>query len=432
MPTYIEVRDKGVVKKKIPLKSKSYDDVALELRKYFRYLGKRLAPNVLENVLDHIGLPKARKILVESEPESEPLIEEEPLVVERPTEPEQKLVAVEEPIKKGEGPAKKVEKKKEKKKTKVKSTESPGASANKSGIITADDFDDIADALQAVEALSDSFMTPSGKEPVKEASKPKLRINLKGEEEIISSGTSYARTPGEEIAKSQIASGESDIVELVAETVEEDREHEPMIEEEPTPIVTPTHQIKPIIDCKVLLLGEAGVGKRTLKDKAGVKPSIANEDTGEVSPYIFTKIVDGVNHRINLNVWSFDLAVKAKLPRQKFYDDAQLLIIVYAASDRWSFESLDFWLRESSITCEITPPTVIVGNKTDLRLEAGDDSGEDPVSYNEGFQYAEDLAKKLGMDGKLHPVAFIETSSLTGENTEEVFKTAANLYENSL
>jgi hypothetical protein len=36
------------------------------------------------------------------------------------------------------------------------------------------------------------------------------------------------------------------------------------------------------------------------------------------------------------------------------------------------------------------------------------------------------------VDGKLHPVAFIETSSLTGENTEEVFKTGADLYENSL
>ncbi|MBA7587955.1 hypothetical protein ES708_30003 [subsurface metagenome] len=78
------------------------------------------------------------------------------------------------------------------------------------------------------------------------------------------------------------------------------------------------------------------------------------------------------------------------------------------------------------------PPIVIVGNKIDLRSETEDDSGEDPVSYNEGFQYAEDLAKRLGSDDDLHPVAFIETSSLTGVNTEEVFKTAADLYENTL
>ncbi|MFW9961014.1 MAG: hypothetical protein ACFFDV_08345, partial [Candidatus Thorarchaeota archaeon] len=69
MPTYIEVRDKGIVKKKIPLKGKSYDDISLELQKYFRYLGKRLAPGVLEEVLDRIGLPRAKRVVAEPEPE---------------------------------------------------------------------------------------------------------------------------------------------------------------------------------------------------------------------------------------------------------------------------------------------------------------------------------------------------------------------------
>ncbi|MGY5860522.1 MAG: hypothetical protein RTU63_14215 [Candidatus Thorarchaeota archaeon] len=425
MPTYVEVRDKGIIKKKIPLKARSFDDVALELQKYFRYLGKRLAPGVLENVLDHIGLPKAKRILAEPEPE--------PVVIEKPPEPEPVIVPLKEEKtrpKKEKKKGKKKEKKEDKKKAKI--VESPGVSAHESGVISADDFDDIADALQAVESLSDSFMAPSGKETVEEKPKQKISINLEGEDEIVASGTTYARTPGVEIAKDQIESDDSDIVELVAETIEEDRDPESVVEEEPVATAKPTHQIKPIIECKALLLGETGVGKRTLKEKAGIQPSIMNEETGEVSPYIYDKIIDGANHRINLSVWSFDLAVKSKLPRQKFYDDAQLLVIVYAASDRWSFESLDFWLRESSITCEITPPIVIVGNKIDLRPETGDDSGEDPVSYNEGFQYAEELAKKLGCDGNLHPVAFIETSSLTGENIDDVFKTAADLYENSL
>ena len=442
MPTYIEVRDKGIIKKKVPLKNRPYDDVALELKKYFRYLGKRLAPGVLENVLDNIGLPKAQKILAEPEPEpvpepepepiSEPTPEPEPVIAEEPPEPE----PVKEPPKEEEPPPKK-KKKKKKDKEKEPNSEIPGVSAHEKGTITADDFDDIADALQAVEALSDSFMAPSGKEDVTAEPKPKISINLEGKEEIVASGTTYARTPGVEIAKTQIESKETEMVELIAETIEEDlepektaEEVEPEIEEEVK--ATPAHQIKPIIECKALLLGETGVGKRTLKEKAGVEPAIINEETGEVSPFIYKKMFDGTNHRVDMNIWSFDLAVKAKIPRQKFYEAAEVLVIVYAASDRWSFESLDFWLRESSITCEVTPPIVIVGNKIDLRHEAGDDSGEDPVSYNEGFQYAEELAKKLGKDGGLHPVAFIETSSLTGENVDEVFKTAATLYENSL
>ncbi|TFG26320.1 hypothetical protein EU528_14570 [Candidatus Thorarchaeota archaeon] len=418
LPTYVEVRDKGVIKKKIPLKSRSFDDIDLELQKYFRYLGKRLAPGVLENVLTQIGLPKARRVIPEPEPEP---------IIETPPEPEQEP----KPQKKEIPLSKKEKKQKDKVKevTKKEPEVSRAMSGHESGIITADDFDDIADALQAVEALSDSFMAPSTKEPEIEKEKPKISISLEGEEEIIASGTTYART-GIEIAKTQIEEADTGIIELIAETIEEDKE--PVEEEEPITKVTPSHQIKPLVECKALLLGETGVGKRTLKAKAGIEPLIINEETGEVSPYIYGKIIDGANHRIQLNIWSFDLAVQAKLPRQKFYDDAQVLVIVYAASDRWSFESLDFWLRESSITCEVTPPIVIVGNKIDLRPETGDDSGEDPVSYNEGFQYAEELAKRLGCDGKLHPVAFIETSSLSGEKTEEVFMTAANLYENTL
>jgi len=426
LPTYVEVRDKGIIKKKVSVKGRSFDDLALELQKYFRYLGKRLAPGVLENVLTQIGIPKVKRIIPEPEPEPEP----EPVpVIEEPPEP-----APEPPKKEKPPPKKKV--KKEKRKKEKEPVSSQAMSGNEIGVITADDFDNIADALEAVEALSDSFMAPSGKEPVKEKEQQKISINLEGKEEIVASGTTYARTPEVEIAKTQIDEADSEIVELIAETVEEDiepvAEVESSAEEEPVVKVTPPHQIKPIVKCKVLLLGETGVGKRTLKAKAGMEPTIINEETGEVSPYIYSKIFDGVNHRIELNVWSFDLAVKAKLPRQKFYDDAQVLVIVYSASDRWSFESLDFWLRESSISCEVIPPIVIVGNKIDLRSETGDDSGEDPVSYNEGFQYAEELAKRLGGDGPLHPVAFIETASLTEENPEEAFKTAADLYENTL
>ena len=93
LPTYVEVRDKGVIKKKIPLKARSFDDIALELQKYFRYLGKRLAPGVMENVLVSIGLPKAKRVLTEPEMEPKPVIEKPPepepeLVIEKPPEPE--------------------------------------------------------------------------------------------------------------------------------------------------------------------------------------------------------------------------------------------------------------------------------------------------------------------------------------------------------
>ena len=428
MPTYVEVRDKGIVKKKLPLKGKSYDDISAELQKYFRYLGKRLAPGVLEEVLDRIGLPRARRVVAEPEPEpiiEEPVIDEPVVEVKREPEP------IPEPIKETEPPPKKKEKKKERKKEKAAATfvESPGRSADEKGVISANDFDDIADALEAVEALSDSFMGGAA-EPEAEIEKKEISISLEGQEEIVASGSTYVRTPEmiEEIDEGEIVTDEQGMVELVAETIDEEPSVE--AEKEKMPQVTPTHQIKPIIECKALLLGETGVGKRSLKSKAGIIPLVINEETNEVSQYIYNKMFDGAHHRIDLNVWSFDLAVKAKLPRKDFYDEAQVIIIAYAASDRWSFESIDFWLREASISCEHNLPIVIVGNKIDLRSEAVDDTGEEPVTFEEGFQFAEELAKKLSTGKDLHPVAFIETSCVTGENTESVFKTAADLFEN--
>ena len=419
-PTSVEVRDKGVIKKKIPLKERSFDDVSLELQKYLRYLGKRLAPGVLEDVLVRIGLPKARRVLEEElltppEPEEEPeVVDRAPELIADEPEPKKKRMSF---LRKKEKPAEKL-------------GESLGVSADAEGAISGDDFDDITDALQAVEALSDSFMAGAPKEKEKQPEpQPKISIHVSGQEEIIASDKSYARIAEAEKVQDivQEEAPAEEIVELESDAVQE----EPLVEEvEVTPQIIPTHQIKPLAECKGLLLGEDGVGKRTLKSIVGVVP-ITLED-GEKSSYIYGKVFEGENHRIDLRVWSFDLAVKAKVQRKQFYMDSQVIIIVYSASDRWSFESIDFWLREATLSSEEMPPIIIVANKIDLRTETGDDTGDQPVSYEEGFQLAEELAKRFGEGNNLHPIAFIETSCNTEEGVEDVFKTAIQLFENSL
>ncbi len=384
-PTYVEVRDKGLVKKKIPLKERSFDDVALELQKYLRYLGKRLAPGVLEEVLERIGLPKARRVLKEEvletpkEPEPVPI---EPVIDESTPEIEVKI------------PEKKRSFLRRKSEQAATFVESPGVSADEKGEISVEDFDDIADALQAVESLSDSFMTGAPKEkpvelPVEKPveAKAEISINLAGSEEIVASGKSYARV-GEVLEPEEEVPETTEEVELVAETVDE----EDLTEEVLEPTVTPAHQIKPIVICKGLLLGEDGVGKESLKAKADIIPITLEDET--TSEHIFGRIIEGANHRVDLRVWSFDLAVKAKVQRKEFYKNSEVLVIVYAASDRWSFESIDFWLREATLSTEEMPPIVIVSNKIDLRTEAGEDSGDEPVGYDEGFKFAEELAQR--------------------------------------
>ncbi|TFF92919.1 hypothetical protein EU546_06920, partial [Candidatus Thorarchaeota archaeon] len=316
MPTYVEVRDKGIIKKKVSLRDKSFDDVSLELQKYLRYLGKRLAPGILEDVLERIGLPKARRVLTEPEPAPEPApLEKKP----EPVQPPEPTASA------------------------AQFVRSPGVSANEKGSIASSDFDDIAHALEAVEAMSDSFMAGSTKDGQDAKPAEKITIEVKGKEVVTASGNTYARM-AEAQEKKEEPPEEEEVV-IVAETVEDEAETKE--EDAPSEPVTPAHQIKPIVSCKALLLGEQGVGKKSLQAKAQIEPIVVDQERGDVSKHIFAKIFDLSNHRINLNVWSFDLAVKAKVSRKNFYENAHVLIIVYATSDRWSFESIDFWLRES-------------------------------------------------------------------------------------
>jgi GTPase SAR1 family protein len=60
------------------------------------------------------------------------------------------------------------------------------------------------------------------------------------------------------------------------------------------------------------------------------------------------------------------------------------------------------------------PPTVVVGNKIDLRSEVSQDQ---IVSADEGLSFAKMVSNRLDV-----PTVFRETSALTGENIQDTFQ----------
>ncbi|MGY5876962.1 MAG: hypothetical protein RTU30_14525 [Candidatus Thorarchaeota archaeon] len=493
----MEIRDKGVVKKKIPVKRKSFDEVLEEVEIFFRGQGKRLAPYVLKDTLIRIGLPRV-KVILEDEKDIEKEMEErekpkvvpktkpadrtpiEPITVTRtPIEP----VSVERtPIVPVEPEAVELEQE-----AIPESEPSPIESQpEESGTVTIDDFGDIQDALDKVDALSDSFMTSKPEEETSlEIKAPRIRINIEVSDEVKAADTSAASSPRVSHAEEDVSVVEEpeteiieespvtkvieevenevieteDVVEelesivMSAEEVVEDPEPEVIVEDivEPEPEVVAVeeedtqvledlastimatasrHVIKPLVEAKGIILGEEGVGKSSLVQNAGLEAMETNEG---YSTYQNDRIFETTSHRVKLVVWSFDEAVRSKVSRTEFYADTGVIIIVYAASDRWSFESIDFWLKEAHLTGDVIPPIVLVGNKKDLRGEEAIDAGEDPVTTKEGFTLAEHLAKTLSrVEGKLHRVAFLETSCLTQEGVEDLFLTASELFTKTL
>lgn len=404
LPGFVEIRDKGIVKKKILTKNKSFDIVLEEVKLFFRYKGKILPPGVLKDVLIKIGLPQVKMIIDEKDLEVETPVEEpspKPTTPSTPSAYEQKTPERPPKIEPAE-------------------TEVTVTLGDK-------EITDIEEALSIVESLSDTFLASK---PVEEEvgekteqPKPKIVIDVKGSDEISAALTSQATKP--EIPVHDV---DPSILIDDSETISEIEVSPDVDEPEAVPPIVKTesqiHLVKPLIETKAIILGEEDVGKACLMQKANLS-GVLTEDLS--SPFIHEKVFELADYRVKLHVWSFDEASAVKIPRREFYENAGAVIIVYSAADRWSFQSIDFWLKETTVTTDIVPPIIIVGNKIDLRELRRESSGEKPVTKDEGFKLAEELAKSHGVDGKLHPVAFIEASCKTGEGVEAVFKTVAEL-----
>jgi len=420
LPSSIEVRDKGIIKKKIPLKGKSFNDMQAELQKYFLFLGKRLPPGVLKDTMIRIGIKEKRAVVVEEKPKYR---RRAPPVIEMQAVKEEPVAA-----------------------TFIKSPEIEPPKIEVASM-SKHDFKDITEALSVVESMSDSFMAASRKQDKKMDTAQGIRISLRGSEVIEAATGTQSTAPAmiqrNSLTEETILAPDSEAP-VESETLEIEEEDQPaeseitwaQVPEQKVPriVATPKHVITPIVTAKVIILGEDGVGKGSLLDKAGMEHMI-EENGSEPSraiQYIHERLFELIDHRVMLRVWSFDEAVRMDIARREFYDGADALIIVYSASDRWSFQSLEFWLKEAASTIDSLPPIIIVGNKTDLRSDSDDDAEDPPISRDEAFIFAEELAKKLGEGGRLHPVAFLETSCLTGEGVEDVFRTASQLYVKGL
>ncbi|MCK5301600.1 MAG: hypothetical protein KAJ96_00540 [Candidatus Thorarchaeota archaeon] len=420
LPSYIEVRDKGIIKKKILLKGKSFNDMQVELQRYFLFLGKRLPPGILKDTLLKIGVPETRAIVIEEEPKRQP---KAPPVIETPASKEEPAAA-----------------------RFIKSPE-PKPPEIEVVSMSKNDFKDITEALSVVESISDSFMAASTKQSKKMDTGQGIRISLRGSEVIEAASSTHSTAPAvissNSLTEEMIPAPDSEapVEPEGLEVIEKEQPVESEIawaqapeKKDPKKVATPKHVITPIVTAKVIILGEDGVGKGSLLEKAGLEHMIEEKESEppQTIQYIHERRFELVDYRVTLRVWSFDEAVRMDIARREFYEGTDALIIVYSASDRWSFQSLEFWLKEATSTIENLPPIIIVGNKTDLRTDSDDDAEEPPVSRDEGFIFAEELAKKIGEDGRLHPVAFLETSCLTGEGVEDVFKTASQLFVKGL
>jgi len=154
---------------------------------------------------------------------------------------------------------------------------------------------------------------------------------------------------------------------------------------------------------KVLLIGEAGVGKTHLilryVDNI-FEPQLVK---CTVQPDVKSKDLVVHDKKVRLRIWDTAGSERFRAINRSFFRNALGVIVVYDVTDRNTFQKVKSWLEEVEVNCDKSPIIILVGNKTDL-------SEQRQVSTQEGRELA-----------KRNKLMFMEASAKTRENVNDVF-----------
>ena len=324
--------------------------------------------------------------------------------------------------------------------------------------LTKEDILELSRALNTIDSLKDEFLSPTGKggipdeiksnliHPVSEPDTPPvsdLKVDTPAPQEAsvwdvplsdevkdlvysfhsenIPTSTPTPRTQSSEEDKPvKFIWDDPEVVETLQDVPEEEKPQ--------------SEAVSDIFDLKVLFLGEDGVGVNSILFESNLKlgQDYSSLDLPPTSSFSYSNIVESNGINVRIDAWTFPKSMEAKVSKTDFYNGSGIVTLVYSVADRWSFDSLDFWIREISNAYVIPPPIIIVGNKTDLRdhpVYDEEDEFEVPVSTDEGREYSIKIAKNLGENGQSHPVFFIETSTITGTGVADLLNKIVDFWE---
>ena len=166
---------------------------------------------------------------------------------------------------------------------------------------------------------------------------------------------------------------------------------------------------------KVIVIGDSGVGKSCLTNKA-TNNVFEDSYNATVGFEFFTFNIKMFNKIIKLQIWDTCGQELYRSLITNFYRNSSLAIIVYAINSKTSFESIEMWLKELRTHSNPDAKVFLIGNKVDLEKER-------VISKEEGEKFKEN--NKLNL--------FMEASAKSGLNAQNIFVQAAYaLYQDYL
>ncbi|CAF9903743.1 MAG: hypothetical protein ALECFALPRED_002956 [Alectoria fallacina] len=192
---------------------------------------------------------------------------------------------------------------------------------------------------------------------------------------------------------------------------------------------------KPSSSVKLVLLGEAAVGKSSL-----VLRFVNNDFQENKEPTIGAAFLTQKSHlphrTIKFEIWDTAGQERFASLAPMYYRNAQSALVVYDLTKPTSLVKAKHWVAE--LQRQASPGIVIalVGNKLDLTNEDAAASGETntgeggDVESGEAAEESGDARKISAKEGRDYAeeegLLFFETSAKTGVNVQEVFTAIAN------
>ena len=136
-------------------------------------------------------------------------------------------------------------------------------------------------------------------------------------------------------------------------------------------------------DIKIILLGDAGVGKTSIINRYYKNKFEVNNMSTIGSTFVIKEVKrDNITYR--LNIWDTSGQEKYRSVTKLFVQGAKIIILVFAIDNKESFNILDFWHKSILEISEGEENIVlaIIGNKSDRFEEA-------IITEEEGKKYAE-------------------------------------------
>ena len=156
--------------------------------------------------------------------------------------------------------------------------------------------------------------------------------------------------------------------------------------------------------CKVVLLGEAGVGKTSIISRY-VNNTFSDVLMSTTGASFAVKKLEIDDHKIKFQIWDTAGQERFRSLAKIFYQNAAVAVLVYDITRRDSFQKLkDFWVKELK---ENAPSDIILA----IAANKSDNYEFEVVSLKEGKELAQEIN-----------AIFKSTSAMLSHGIEDLFK----------